>query len=56
MLTNLTNTILRADTLHPELGKSEIVYFHKKGDPTTLTNYRGIALQSVLFYKIAAVQ
>jgi hypothetical protein len=53
MLTNLTNTILRADTLHPELGTSEIVYFHKKGDPTTLTNYRGIALQSVL-YKIAA--
>jgi hypothetical protein len=39
MLTNLTNTILRADTLHQELGKSEIVYFHKNGDPTTLTNY-----------------
>jgi hypothetical protein len=53
MFTNLTNTILRADTLHPELGKSKIVYFHKKRDPTTLTNYRGIALQSVL-YKIAA--
>jgi hypothetical protein len=31
MLTNLT----KGDTLHPELGKSEIVYFHKKGDPTT---------------------
>jgi hypothetical protein len=30
-----------------------MLYFHKKGDPTSLQNYRGIALQSVL-YKLAA--
>jgi len=53
MLTNLTNTILMSDSLPDELGKSEMVYFHKKGDPTDLANFRGIALQSVL-YKIAA--
>jgi hypothetical protein len=53
MLTNLTNTILKSDSLPDELGKSEMVYFHKKGDPSDLANFRGIALQSVL-YKIAA--
>jgi len=30
-----------------------MLYFHKKGDPSSLSNYRGLALQSVL-YKIAA--
>jgi hypothetical protein len=53
LLTNLTNTILRSDTLPDELGKSEMLYFRKKGDPTCLKNYRGIALQSVA-YKLAA--
>jgi hypothetical protein len=35
------------------LSRAELVYFYKKGDPLDLQNYRGIALQSVL-YKMAA--
>jgi hypothetical protein len=53
LLTNMTNAILSSDTLPAQLGTSEMVYFYKKGDPTRLGNYRGIALQSVL-YKLAA--
>ena len=53
MLPNITHAILCSDALPSQLGKSEMVYFHKKGDPTRLGNYRGIALQSVL-YKLAA--
>jgi acyl-CoA thioesterase len=33
MLTNITNTVLRSPALPEPLGKSEIVYFYKKGDP-----------------------
>ena len=53
LLTNLTNAVLCAPALPAELGRSEMVYFFKSGDPTRLGNYRGIALQSVL-YKLAA--
>jgi ribonuclease HI len=53
MLTNITNTVLRSTSLPEALGKSEIVYFYKKGDPADMGNYRGISLQSVM-YKLAA--
>ena len=53
VLTNITNTVLRSSSLPEALGKSEIVYFYKKGDPADMGNYRGISLQSVL-YKLAA--
>ena len=53
VLTNITNTVLRSASLPEALGKSEIVYFYKKGDPADMGNYRGISLQSVL-YKLAA--
>ena len=53
-LTNLVNAILIASQLPDKLSAAELVYFYKmKGDPLELCNYRGIALQSVL-YKIAA--
>jgi hypothetical protein len=52
-LTNLLNTILLSPVLPATLSRAELVYFYKKGDPLDLQNYRGIALQSVL-YKMAA--
>jgi hypothetical protein len=53
LLTNLLNTTIKETTLPTQLGTSEIVYFYKKGDPTNLANYRGLALQNVL-YKLPA--
>jgi hypothetical protein len=54
LLTNVTNAILLSPALPDTLGKSELVFFYKdKGDPTDLKNFRGLALQSVI-YKIAA--
>jgi hypothetical protein len=52
-LTNLLNAILLSPVLPATLSKAELVYFYKKGDPLDLQNYRGIALQSVI-YKMAA--
>jgi hypothetical protein len=52
-LTNLFNAILLSPVLPATLSRAELVYFYKKGDPLDLQNYRGIALQSVI-YKMAA--
>jgi hypothetical protein len=49
LITNIVNCLLKTPKLPSQVTKAEVIYFHKKGDPLDLTNYRGIALQSVLY-------